>query len=34
MDIIDIIEKVFKVTAYLAMAIYWIRRNFKDKDLK
>lgn len=31
MDIMDIIEKVLKIIAYLAMAIYWIRRNLKDK---
>jgi len=34
MDITYIIEKVFKVTSYPAMAIYRIRRNFKDKDIK
>lgn len=31
MDIIDIIEKVLKIIAYLGMAIYWIRKNLKDR---
>jgi hypothetical protein len=31
-DIMDWIEKVLKVITYSAMAIYWIRRNLKDKN--
>ncbi len=31
MDIIDIIEKVLKIIAYLAMSVYWIRKNLKDR---
>lgn len=31
MDIIEIIEKVLKIIAYLSMAIYWIRKNLKDR---
>jgi len=30
MDIIEIIEKILKIIAYLGMGIYWIRKNLKD----
>ena len=34
MQVLDVIIKVLQGIAYSGMAIYWIRRNMKDKDIK
>lgn len=34
MDIVELIEKVFRITFYVAGAIYYIRKSLKDKNKK